>query len=245
MLARQDVAIGNALASWKRRLMHVGAAASALIMEPLVQGAGGMSMHPEGYLSRAANICREHGAWLMLDEVLTGFGRAGEMFAFQKEQVVPDVVALAKGLSGGYLPLAATVASDEIFDAFLGDFAEMKTFFHGHSYSGNALGCAAALANLEILKQEDTMRRVREISASLGAAASRFWEHPNVGDVRVEGVICAIEIVKDFATREAFPFTQRMGVPDLRSREEPRLAYQASRGCPCADARLLRDAEAD
>ncbi len=189
----------------------LGETASALVMEPRVQGAGGMAMHPEGYLARAAELCCERGVWLMLDEVLTGFGRTGEMFAFQKENVVPDVVALAKGMSGGYLPIAATVAAPEIFDAFLGDFSERKTFFHGHSYSGNQLGCAASLASLEIFKSEHTPAHLQSSAKTLAELSARFWDHPNVGDVRHEGMICAVEIVRDFATREAFPFTDRIG----------------------------------
>jgi len=192
-------------------LDSLGGAASAFVLEPRVQGAGGVAMHPEGYLRRAAASCRERGVWLMLDEVLTGFGRTGERLAFQKEAVVPDVVALAKGLSGGYLPLAATVASMEIFEAFLGDFAEMKAFFHGHSYTGNALGCAAALASLALFKTEHTLPRIQEKARTLAQLAARFWDHPNVGDVRLEGMICAIEIVRDFKTRESFPYAERTG----------------------------------
>ncbi len=192
-------------------LDSLGDSASAFVLEPRVQGAGAMAMHPGGYLQRAAASCRERGVWLMLDEVLTGFGRTGGMFAFQKEDVLPDVIALAKGLSGGYLPLAATVASLEIFDAFLGDFAELKTFFHGHSYSGNALGCAASLASLGLFKTEHTIPHIQAKAQTLAGLAARFWDHPNVGDVRLEGMVCAVEIVRDFDTRESFPYAARTG----------------------------------
>ena len=192
-------------------LDDLGENASAFVLEPLVQGAAGMTMHPESYLKQAAQACRERGVWLVLDEVMTGFGRTGTMFAFQREEVVPDVVALAKGLTGGYLPVAATLASPDIFDAFLGDHSELKTFFHGHSYTGNALGCAAALANLRIFEKEKTLEHNSRLESSLAAKLSRFWNHPNVGDVRQEGLICAIEIVSDFKTRERFPFTERIG----------------------------------
>ena len=186
--------------------------ASALVLEPLVQGAAGMTMHPHGYLEKAAALCRERGVWLVLDEVMTGFGRTGTMFAFQREHdVKPDLLALAKGLTGGYLPVAATLAGPEIFDAFLGDFAELKTFFHGHSYTGNALGCAAARANLRIFREDRTLEKNIALRDQLAAETRRFWEHPHVGDVRQEGLICAIELVREFETREPFPFADRIG----------------------------------
>ena len=192
-------------------LDDLGDAASAFVLEPRVQGAAGMTMHPHGYLEKAAAACRDRGVWLMLDEVMTGFGRTGAMFAFQSEKVMPDLVALAKGLTGGYLPVAATLASPEIFDAFLGEFSELKTFFHGHSYTGNALGCAAALANLKIFETEKTLQQNVVLRESLAKLTAKFWAHPNVGDVRQEGLICAIEIVADFASRRSFPFTERIG----------------------------------
>jgi len=170
-----------------------------------------MTMHPQGYLEKAAEVCRERGVWLVLDEVMTGFGRTGTMFAFQKEKVVPEVVALAKGLTGGYLPVAATLASREIFDAFLGEFSDLKTFFHGHSYTGNALGCAAGLANLQIFKTGNTLQKNLVLQKMLASHVARFWDHPHVGDVRQEGLICAIEIVRDFKTRQPFPFAERIG----------------------------------
>jgi adenosylmethionine-8-amino-7-oxononanoate transaminase len=192
-------------------LDDLGDQASAVVMEPRVQGAAGMTMHPHGYLERAGRLCRERGVWLVLDEVMTGFGRTGTMFAFHQEQVMPDLVAVAKGLTGGYLPVAATLASPEIFEAFLGDYGELKTFFHGHSYTGNALGCAAALANLKIFETERTLRNNAELHSALARLSEKFWAHPNVGDVRQEGMICAIEIVRDFETRAPFPFADRIG----------------------------------
>jgi adenosylmethionine-8-amino-7-oxononanoate aminotransferase len=192
-------------------LDELGETASAFVLEPRVQGAAGMTMHPHGYLEKAAAACRERGVWLVLDEVMTGFGRTGAMFAFQHENVAPNVVALAKGLTGGYLPVAATLASSEIFDAFLGDIGELKTFFHGHSYTGNALGCAAALANLKIFETEKTLQRNSVLEQTLAKCAAKFWDHPHVGDVRQEGLICAIEIVRDFKSRQPFPHTERIG----------------------------------
>jgi adenosylmethionine-8-amino-7-oxononanoate aminotransferase len=192
-------------------LDDLGAEASAFVMEPRVQGAAGMTMHPHGYLEKAAKACHDRGVWLLLDEVMTGFGRTGTMFAYQQESVQPDLVALAKGLTGGYLPVAATLASGPIFDAFLGEYGELKTFFHGHSYTGNALGCAAALANLNIFENEKTLETIPAMKRMLAQNLEKFWEHPNVGDIRQEGLVCAIEIVQDFATRQPFPFTARIG----------------------------------
>jgi adenosylmethionine---8-amino-7-oxononanoate aminotransferase len=192
-------------------LDDLGETASAFVLEPRVQGAAGMKMHPHGYLEKAAKACRDRGVWLVLDEVMTGFGRTGTMFAFQQEQVAPDLVALAKGLTGGYLPVAATLATREIFDAFLGDYEDLKTFFHGHSYTGNALGCAAGLASLKIFETDKTLQRNATLEQTLARHAAKFWGHPNVGDVRQEGLICAIEIVRDFTTRQSFPFAERIG----------------------------------
>lgn len=195
----------------EKALDELGGRASAFLLEPLVQGAGSMAMHPEGYLRRVAALCRERGVWLFLDEVFTGFGRTGAMFAFQKEEVQFDVIALAKGLTAGYLPLAATIATEEIFAAFLGEYDEFKTFFHGHSYSGNQLGCAVARANLAIFARDNTLSLIEEKGRHLGDLIQRFWQHPNVGDVRREGMICAIELVQDFETRGRFPIAQRVG----------------------------------
>ena len=194
-----------------KALDDLGDSASAFVMEPRVQGAAGMTMHAHGYLARIAALCRERGVWLMLDEVMTGFGRTGAMFACQHEGVMPDVLALGKGITGGYLPLAATVASAEIFAAFDGEHSEWRTFFHGHSYSGNQLGCAAALASLRLLVTAHPMAHVQSRGERLRALTQKFWEHPNVGDVRCEGMICAIEIVEDFATRRKFSAEQRVG----------------------------------
>jgi adenosylmethionine-8-amino-7-oxononanoate transaminase len=199
------------LGELEKNLDALGPRASAFVLEPRVQGAAGMTMHPHGYLEAAAAICKERGVWLLLDEVMTGFGRTGAMFAFHHERVTPDLIALAKGLTGGYLPVAATLASSAIFDAFLGEFSELKTFFHGHSYTGNALGCAAARANLRIFQTDDTLRKNIALQELLAAETARFWQHPQVGDVRQEGLICAIEIVRDFTTRESFPLAERIG----------------------------------
>lgn len=192
----------------ERRASSVYAAA---VIEPLIQGAAGMVAHPRGYLQRFAALCREHRVPLILDEVLTGFGRTGTMFACEQERVQPDFLCLAKGLTGGYLPLAATLTSRRIFDAFLGDYAEMKTFFHGHSFTGNALGCAAALASLDVFKREKTLKTVAARGAELEVMLRRFWKIPVVGDIRRVGLIAGIELVRDWRTRAPFPWAERVG----------------------------------
>ena len=184
---------------------------AAFVLEPRVQGAAGMLMHPHGYIERAAALCRDRNVWLIADEILTAFGRTGAMFACAHEGVQPDLVALGKGLSGGYLPLAATLASGEIFDAFLGEYSEFKAFFHGHSYAANPLACAAGLASLEIFAADKTLERLPSLASDLARAAMRFWDHPHVGDVRQEGLILAIELVEDFESRRPFPAEARLG----------------------------------
>jgi adenosylmethionine-8-amino-7-oxononanoate aminotransferase len=183
---------------------------SALVLEPRVQGPGGMAMMPDGYLQQASDICREKGVWLMLDEVMTGFGRTGAVFACQKEGVVPDLMALGKGMTGGYLPMAATLVAEEIYNAFLGDFEDQRTFYHGHSYTGNPLGAAVARASLDKLRKTG-LERARNLARWLEKEAARFWELENVGEVRQEGTILAIELVEDFATAKPFSPKRRMG----------------------------------
>jgi adenosylmethionine-8-amino-7-oxononanoate aminotransferase len=181
---------------------------AAVVLEPRVQGAAGMLMHPDGYLARAAEIVRQSGAFLLLDEVLTGFGRTGALLACQKERVIPDLLALAKGLTGGYLPLAATLATEQIFEGFRG--GPERTFFHGHSYTANPLGCVAALTSLQIFRGENTLGGVAKRAAQLQAESSVFWDHPCVGDVRQEGLILAVELVEDFALRRPFDPARRL-----------------------------------
>ena len=129
-----------------------------MIVEPLVQGAAGMLVHPPGYLRAVRELCDRYGVLLICDEVATGFGRTGTMFACEQEGVAPDLLCLAKGLTGGYLPLAATLATERIYEGFLGAPEEQRTFFHGHTYTGNPLACAAALANLDAFEQRADAR---------------------------------------------------------------------------------------
>jgi len=194
----------------------------ALVVEPLVQGAAGMIVHPPGFLKGLENICREYGILLICDEVATGFGRTGKMFACEHEGVHPDMMALAKGLSGGYLPIAATMTTDKIYNAFLGDYAAYKTFFHGHSYTGNALACAAACACLDIFESEKVLEAV---GPKIELLSERLEEEirtlPHVGDVRQCGFMVGIELVKDKNVKTPYPPELRMGArvtQDIRSR---------------------------
>lgn len=185
---------------------------AAMIMEPLVQGAGGMIMHPHGYLSGARSLCRKYNVLFILDEVLTGFGRTGKMFACLHEHVVPDIMSLSKGINGGYMPLAVTLATEEIYNTFLGEFSSLKTFFHGHTYTGNPLGCAAALAGLEFLGKHQIMDTLQPKIKFLAAKLKTFESLEHVGNVRQCGLIAAIELVQDTATKEPYPWEERVGV---------------------------------
>lgn len=185
---------------------------AAMIMEPLVQGAGGMIVHPVGYLSGVHALCKKYNVLFILDEVLTGFGRTGQMFACLHENVVPDIMALSKGINGGYMPLAATLATEEIYNAFLGEYSELKTFFHGHTYTGNPLGCAAALASLELLEKERILENLESKMNHLRTKLKSFESLKHVGDVRQCGLIAAIELVKDKTTKESYPWEERVGI---------------------------------
>ena len=184
---------------------------AAFVIEPLVQGASGILVHPPGYLRRVRELTRELGLLLIADEVAVGFGRTGSLFACEQEQVVPDLLCLAKGLTGGYLPLAATLATDEIYSAFLAPPAQGKTFFHGHTYTGNPLGCAAALASLRLFEERQVLQDVQRNQAILQQRLSEFRDWPQVGDIRQKGVMAGIELVRDRATRERFPAEWRVG----------------------------------
>jgi adenosylmethionine-8-amino-7-oxononanoate transaminase len=185
---------------------------AAFVFEPLIQGAAGMVPQPEGWLGRAADIARGHGSLLVADEVMTGFGRTGPVFACQKESVSPDLMAVAKGMTGGYLPMAATLATKKIFDSFLGRYDEFKTFFHGHSYTANQLGAAASLASLRILESKNSIQARGKFQTALAEALPVLWDLPNVGDIRQIGLIVGVELVKNWKTREAFPPGEQAGI---------------------------------
>lgn len=184
---------------------------AAIVVEPLVQCAAGMIMHPPGFLGGLADLAARHEVLLIADEVATGCGRTGTMFACQQEEVVPDILCLGKGLTGGYLPLAATITSGDVWQAFLGEYAELKTFFHGHTYGGNPLAAAAALASLELFDEEETLAKLQPKIVRLGVHLSRLAKHPHVADARQTGMIAAIELVQDKETRRPFPWQDRTG----------------------------------
>jgi adenosylmethionine---8-amino-7-oxononanoate aminotransferase len=172
---------------------HAGEVA-AVIVEPLVQGAAGMIVHPPGYLRAVRELCDEHGLLLICDEVATGFGRTGTMFACEQEEVAPDLLCMAKGISAGYLPLAATLTSEEIYDAFLGAPAEQRTFFHGHTYTGNPLACAAALASLVVFEEERTLERMQPKIRLLEELLAAVEAMPEVAEVRWRGFMIGIDL---------------------------------------------------
>jgi adenosylmethionine-8-amino-7-oxononanoate transaminase len=189
-----------------------GTPISALVVEPLMQGAAGMIPQPAGWLKRAAALVRAEGALLIADEVMTGFGRTGSLLACQAEGVQPDLLALAKGLTGGYLPMAATLTTGAIFDAFLGDYAECKTFFHGHSFTGNQLAAAAALASLELLERPGAALKRARLAGRLAEELQPLWALPNVGDIRQVGLVAGVELVRNWRTREPFEWRERAGI---------------------------------
>ncbi len=184
---------------------------AAVVIEPLVQAAAGMVVHPVGYLRGLRELTRRYGVLLIADEVAVGFGRTGTMFACEREQVEPDLLCLAKGLTGGYMPVAATLATNEIWRAFLGTYAESKTFFHGHTYGGNPLGAALALATLDVFEEEQTIENLAPKIARLSEHLARIAKHPQVGDVRQCGMIGAVELVRDRATKEPYPWEEKWG----------------------------------
>jgi adenosylmethionine-8-amino-7-oxononanoate transaminase len=207
-----DVIRANEIAHVAQLMHEHRDTVAAVVIEPLVQGAAGMKMWQRGLLAELRSLCAKDGALLIADEVMTGFGRTGTMFACEQEGVTPDLMAVAKGLTGGYLPLAATLTTEEIFDAFLGDYGEFKTFFHGHSYTGNQLGCAAALANLQVFAEEDTLKALQPKCEQLRAGLEAMRQLPHVGDARHIGMIGAIELFQDVAAKKPFPLTDRIGI---------------------------------
>lgn len=195
----------------ERVVNHYRDRIAAFVIEPLVQGAAGMLVHPDGYLTHVRDVTGAAGIPLIADEVAVGFGRTGTMFACEREGVTPDILCLAKGLSGGYLPLAATLTTDEIYNEFLGEPHEARTFFHGHTFTGNALGCAAALASLDLFHRNGVMDNVRRNEVLLQERLGELADHPHVGEVRQRGIMVGIELVQDRATAEPFDPKLRLG----------------------------------
>ena len=190
--------------------------AAALIIEPLVQGAAGMIVAPPGYLKAIRRLCTAYDLLLIADEVAVGFGRTGTMFACEQEGVAPDLLCVAKGITGGYLPLAATLATEEIYNAFLGEHWELKTFFHGHSYTGNPLACSAALASLSIFESDRTLETLQPKIAFLREKLQRFSALSHVGEVRQKGFMAGIELVADRESKKPFPPEKKTGIRVIR-----------------------------
>jgi len=189
---------------------------AAIVMEPLIQGAAGMITFPPGYTKRVREMAAEHDILFIADEVATGFGRTGAMFACQLEGIKPDFMAVAKGITGGYLPLAATLTTQKVFDAFCGEYREQKAFFHGHTYTANPLACAAALANIEIFRKENVIAGLGEKIMFLKNGLARFWNLKHVGDIRQLGLMVGIELVADCKTKEAYPIEDVIGIKVIK-----------------------------
>ena len=184
---------------------------AAICVEPLVQGAAGMIVHPAGFLRQVRELANEFDVLLICDEVATGFGRTGRMFAVEHESVQPDLMCVGKGITGGYLPLAATLATQRIFDAFLGDPSEGKTFYHGHTYTGNPLACAAALASLELFEKNKLIQHVQETSRALAEMLGGLRDHRHVGEIRQKGLMVGIELVREKSSGVRFDANRRIG----------------------------------
>lgn len=212
-----DSCATDCAADVERLIGENGDRVAAVVIEPGVQGAAGMITQPEGYVRRVADAARKAGALLILDEVAVGFGRSGRMFACEREGVSPDFLCLAKGLTGGYLPMAATLTTEKIFQAFLGDPAEGKTFFHGHTYTGNQLAAAAAHATLDIFERERIVDSIQPKIDLLGAHLARLRALPSVGDIRQYGLAAGVELVADRATKAVYPANERRGMRVCRA----------------------------
>jgi adenosylmethionine---8-amino-7-oxononanoate aminotransferase len=195
----------------ERMLAASAGEVAAVIVEPLVQCAGGMRMYHPEYLARLRDACRRHDVHLIADEIAVGFGRTGTLFACEQAGISPDFLCLSKGLTGGYLPLSAVLTTDDVYDAFYDDYANLTAFLHSHSYTGNPLACTAALATLDIFATENTIEGNRSKAAYLGRRARQLEAHEHVTEVRQCGMIVAIEFAKDRRTREPYPWTERRG----------------------------------
>ncbi len=209
----ESAAVDAAVAEAELLLREHGHELAALIIEPVMQGAAGMWVQPAGYVRALRDLTQRHDVLLICDEVATGFGRTGTMFAVEQDGVEPDLLCVGKGITGGYLPLAATFASDEIFQAFVAPYDQFKTFFHGHTYTGNALACAVALANLEVFEEQHVLANV----ARRATQVADYLQHEistldHVGDIRRAGLMVGIELVKDRRTRSSYATAERMGM---------------------------------
>ena len=184
---------------------------AAMIIEPMIQAAGGMITFPPGYLKGVRKLCSKYNVLMIADEVATGFGRTGRMFACEHEGVMPDLLCLSKGITGGYMPLAVTLTTNEVYNAFLGEFRDLKTFFHGHSYTGNPLACAAAIACLDLFEKEKVLKKLKGKIKILEAWLKKILHLKHVGDVRNIGLMTGVELVRDKKTKEPYGWTEKMG----------------------------------
>lgn len=189
---------------------------AAVIIEPLIQAAAGMITFPPGYTRRIKELASKNDILFIADEVATGFGRTGAFFACMHEGVEPDLLAVAKGITGGYLPLAATLTTQEVFDAFSGEYEDKKTLFHGHTYTANPLACAAALASLGIFEKQKTLSELQGKIAFLSQRLKSFWELRHAGDVRQLGFMVGIELVRDRETKKPYPYGAKTGIKVIK-----------------------------
>ncbi|KAA6447723.1 adenosylmethionine--8-amino-7-oxononanoate transaminase [Bacillus swezeyi] len=215
-----DVCRDESLEELEKLLIEHHGEIAALSIESMVQGASGMIVMPEGYLAGVRRLCTKYDVLMIVDEVATGFGRTGKMFACEHENVQPDLMAAGKGITGGYLPIAVTFATEEIYKAFYDDYEKLKTFFHGHSYTGNQLGCAVAIENLRLFESEKIVEQVAEKSKALHLLLQDLTSLPHVGDIRQLGFMCGIELVQSKETKRSYPSEQRVGYQvSLKMRE--------------------------
>lgn len=200
-----DAALDHYAGCFERLIRQHHAELAAVVIEPLIQAAAGMILHPPGLLARIRAACDEHRVLLIADEVATGFGRTGKMFACEHEAVVPDMLCLGKGLTGGYLPMAATLARTPLFEAFLAPSSENRQFFHGHTFGGNPLAAAAALASLDLFRDQAVLEQLPAKIGRLASGLQPLHQNPHVGDVRQLGMIVGVEMVGCRERRERFP----------------------------------------
>jgi len=200
------------LAELERLMREHAAETAGLVIEPVVQGAGGMIVQPEGFVGKVRALCDRYDILMIADEVAVGFGRTGTMFACQQEDVTPDIMALSKGITAGYLPLAATLTTRKVYDAFLGEYRELKTFFHGHTFTGNPIACAAALASLDLFEHDRLLDSLPEKIDFLAGRLGDLSCLPHVGETRQAGMIGGVELVVDKETREPYPWEERVGI---------------------------------
>jgi len=209
--ATSELTMAERLAELERKLQAEGQAIAAVVLEPVMQGAAGMVAQQPGFVKAVRALCDRYDVLLIADEVATGFGRTGTMFACEQDGVAPDILCLAKGLTGGYLPVAVTMTTDAVYDAFCGELDEKKTLYHGHTYTGNPLGCAAAIASLDLFDANNVLDNAQRNASLIAEALQALQDHPHVLEVRQRGLMAGIELCRSRDQREPFDFSKRMG----------------------------------